>query len=59
MPGGDFMASREGTENDMRFVYCAASICYILDDWGGMDVERATEFILDSMVRASSTFETG
>ncbi|XP_035204818.1 geranylgeranyl transferase type-1 subunit beta-like, partial [Stegodyphus dumicola] len=32
-------------ESDMRFVYCAACICYILQDWSGMDVEKTVAYI--------------
>uniref|UniRef100_A0A3B3TDI4 Geranylgeranyl transferase type-1 subunit beta n=1 Tax=Paramormyrops kingsleyae TaxID=1676925 RepID=A0A3B3TDI4_9TELE len=46
---GSFYAVSEGSENDMRFVYCAACICYILDDWSGMDVERAARYIRSSL----------
>jgi len=38
----------EGCESDMRFVYCAASICTLLKDWSGYDVERAVKYILSS-----------
>lgn len=34
----------------MRFVFCAACICYILDDWSGMDIESMVNFILKSIV---------
>ncbi|KAI5722864.1 hypothetical protein M8J76_014911 [Diaphorina citri] len=34
---------------DMRFVFCACSICYILDDWSGMDRARCLEFIFRSL----------
>ena len=27
------------SENDIRFVYCAACICYILDLWEAIDVD--------------------
>lgn len=37
-------------ENDMRFVYSAACICYILQDWSGMDIEKAFDFIKKSVV---------
>lgn len=47
---GCYKAAKDGTESDMRFVYCAASICYILDDWSGMDVERTKDFIMNSIV---------
>jgi len=35
----------------MRFVYCAACICYILQDWSGMDIERTMNYITRCMVR--------
>lgn len=50
LPNGCYTASKDGTESDMRFLFCAASICYILDDWSGMDVERAVNFIIKSIV---------
>lgn len=40
----------EGSENDIRFIYCAASICYMLDDWSGMDIQKAIEYIRGSLV---------
>ena len=40
----------EGSENDMRFVYCAACVCNILDDWSGVDVNKAVDFIRKSQV---------
>ncbi|KAG8231321.1 hypothetical protein J437_LFUL011146 [Ladona fulva] len=46
---GSFCASLEGSENDMRFVYCAAAVCYILQDWSGMDVQKAVNYILNSI----------
>lgn len=50
LPNGCYRASIDGTESDMRFLFCAASVCYILDDWSGMDTERAIDFILKSIV---------
>lgn len=47
---GCFTAAKEGNESDMRFVYCAACICYILDDWSGMDIDKTINFILNSIV---------
>uniref|UniRef100_A0AAY4DFF7 Geranylgeranyl transferase type-1 subunit beta n=1 Tax=Denticeps clupeoides TaxID=299321 RepID=A0AAY4DFF7_9TELE len=46
---GSFYAVPEGSENDMRFVYCAACICYMLNDWTGMDVKKAIDYIRRSM----------
>ncbi|XP_044760985.1 geranylgeranyl transferase type-1 subunit beta [Coccinella septempunctata] len=43
---GSFTATRlGGTESDMRFVFCAASICYILNDWSGIDMKKMIEYI--------------
>ncbi|XP_068422727.1 geranylgeranyl transferase type-1 subunit beta [Clinocottus analis] len=51
---GSFYAVPEGSENDIRFIYCAASICYILDDWSGMDVQKAIDYI-----RGSLSYDSG
>ncbi|XP_020635693.3 geranylgeranyl transferase type-1 subunit beta isoform X2 [Pogona vitticeps] len=45
----DFCAVLEGSENDMRFIYCAACICYMLNDWSGMDTKKAIDYIRRSM----------
>ena len=50
LPNGSFYSTAEGSENDMRFVYCAACVCHILKDWSGMDVEKATQYIKSSQV---------
>ncbi|NWX54959.1 PGTB1 transferase, partial [Promerops cafer] len=47
---GSFCAVLEGIENDMRFVYCASCICYVLDNWSGMDTKEAVDYIRRSMV---------
>ncbi|CAE7663236.1 Pggt1b [Symbiodinium pilosum] len=36
------------SESDIRFVYCAATICYILDLWDAIDIEAMTRFIYAS-----------
>ncbi|CAG9773090.1 unnamed protein product [Ceutorhynchus assimilis] len=46
---GSFTAAIQGAESDMRFVFCAASISYILNDWSGIDVDKMVEFILKSI----------
>lgn len=46
---GSFSATLAGSESDMRFVYCAACICYILQDWSGMDIERTMNYITRCM----------
>ncbi|CAL4958171.1 unnamed protein product [Urochloa decumbens] len=45
-PDGSFMPTHIGAETDLRFVYCAAAICSMLDDWAGMDKLKAKEYIL-------------
>ncbi|XP_059403751.1 geranylgeranyl transferase type-1 subunit beta-like [Carassius carassius] len=51
---GSFYSVPEGSENDMRFVYCAACICFMLDDWSGMDRQRAIDYIW-----RSSSYDSG
>ncbi|KAK3926954.1 Geranylgeranyl transferase type-1 subunit beta [Frankliniella fusca] len=48
-PDGSFCATLAGSECDMRFVYSAAAVCYILKDWSGMDKGLATDYILQSL----------
>uniref|UniRef100_A0A2K6GC25 Protein geranylgeranyltransferase type I subunit beta n=1 Tax=Propithecus coquereli TaxID=379532 RepID=A0A2K6GC25_PROCO len=47
---GIFCAVPEGSENDMRFVYCASCICYMLNNWSGMDMKKAISYIRRSML---------
>ncbi|KAJ4824662.1 hypothetical protein Tsubulata_045329 [Turnera subulata] len=44
-PDGSFLPIHIGAETDLRFVYCAAAICFMLEDWSGMDKEKAKEYI--------------
>ncbi|KAE8741270.1 hypothetical protein FOCC_FOCC013192 [Frankliniella occidentalis] len=46
---GSFCATLAGSECDMRFVYSAAAVCYILQDWSGMDVGLTTNYIMQSL----------
>ncbi|CAH2087485.1 unnamed protein product [Euphydryas editha] len=46
---GNFAATLSGCESDMRFVYCAACISYILNDWSGFNIKRATDYIINSI----------
>ncbi|KAI8878119.1 geranylgeranyl transferase type-1 subunit beta-like protein, partial [Backusella circina FSU 941] len=32
-------------ERDVRFIYCACSISYMLNDWSGLDVEKTVDHI--------------
>ncbi|GAB5588143.1 geranylgeranyl transferase type-1 subunit beta [Umbelopsis nana] len=42
---GSFAPAYGSSETDIRFVFCACVISHILDDWSGVDVEKATQFI--------------
>lgn len=47
-PSGSFSSTRSRNEDDMRFLYCGCAISSMLCDWGGLDAEKATEFINQS-----------
>ena len=44
---GSVNSHPNGVESDMRFVYCACAVCYILDDWEGINKDLIERFILD------------
>lgn len=46
LPSGSFLATCLSTENDLRFVYCACVVAFILNDWSGIDQDLLTNFIL-------------
>ncbi|EFN83962.1 geranylgeranyl transferase type-1 subunit beta [Harpegnathos saltator] len=46
---GSFTAAVIGCESDMRFLYCACCVSEILNDWSGVDIPRATNYILQSI----------
>lgn len=54
LSSGAFRATKTGTEADMRFVYCACAISYMLGDWSGVDKNRVVEY-----VRKCITYEGG
>ncbi|PRP83335.1 hypothetical protein PROFUN_09316 [Planoprotostelium fungivorum] len=47
-PSGSFNPTAGESENDMRFVYCAAVISYMLGDFSGINIDSAVEYILKS-----------
>ena len=47
---GSFMVLAGDSENDMRFLYCACAVSYMLNDWSGIDVEKATAYVHQSQV---------
>lgn len=42
---GSFSCLQFGSENDLRFLYCACAISYILDDWSGINKNLAVDYI--------------
>eukprot|EP00559_Dactyliosolen_fragilissimus_P003895 CAMPEP_0184854954 /NCGR_PEP_ID=MMETSP0580-20130426/316_1 /TAXON_ID=1118495 /ORGANISM="Dactyliosolen fragilissimus" /LENGTH=273 /DNA_ID=CAMNT_0027349339 /DNA_START=504 /DNA_END=1325 /DNA_ORIENTATION=+ len=42
---GSFQCAPVGSENDMRFLYCACAISYVLNDWRGVNISKAIEYI--------------
>ena len=42
---GSFRCTVSGSENDMRFLYCACAISHMLADWRGVDIDRAVDYI--------------
>ena len=51
---GCFSASHDGGECDMRFLYCACAISYMLNDWSGVNKDKAVEYI-----KSCITYEGG
>lgn len=43
-----------GSECDLRYVFCAVAISYMLSDWSGINIESTVSFIL-----ACTTYEGG
>uniref|UniRef100_H2YT29 Geranylgeranyl transferase type-1 subunit beta n=1 Tax=Ciona savignyi TaxID=51511 RepID=H2YT29_CIOSA len=49
LPDGSFKSSYDGSENDMRFIYCACCVCTMLDDFSAINQATATNFIMKSL----------
>ncbi|XP_027158789.1 geranylgeranyl transferase type-1 subunit beta-like [Coffea eugenioides] len=43
---GSFMPIHYGAETDLRFVFCAVAICFLLGNWSGLDREKAKDYII-------------
>ncbi|KAI8986274.1 terpenoid cyclases/Protein prenyltransferase [Trametes punicea] len=41
---GSFSALPSGGESDLRMLYCAFAISSMLDDWSGIDIDRAIDY---------------
>ena len=44
-PDGSFQCTHVPSEHDMRFLYCACAISHILNDWSGINVDLAVQYI--------------
>ncbi|KAA0195197.1 hypothetical protein HAZT_HAZT011024 [Hyalella azteca] len=51
---GSFLSNSGGSENDLRFVYCAAVVCYLLGDMTAIDVPAALRYVADCLGYAGS-----
>lgn len=38
-------------ERDVRFIYCACSISFILNDWSGINIDKTVEHIKQLQVK--------
>ena len=45
MSDGSFLSSANSTEKDIRFLFCACAVSYMLNDWKGVDISSAVSFI--------------
>ena len=53
---GSFVASAEEGENDMRFVYCACAVSYMLNDWSGksgLKFCRLLDYLMRNLLSAN------
>ena len=48
--GCSFCPMAYGDENDVRFIYCACCISFMLNDWSGINQDKAVDFIRKSQV---------
>ncbi|XP_064609546.1 geranylgeranyl transferase type-1 subunit beta-like [Liolophura sinensis] len=49
LPDGSFCPVPEGSENDMRFVYCACCISYMIADWSGVNRDKVKKYVKNSL----------
>lgn len=47
----------QGGDSDVRTTYCAFAISSMLDDWSGVDVERAISYISTCRVRTAPSLQ--
>ncbi len=53
-----FVPIRDSVQTDMKYMYCAVCISYILDSWDGIDIDKALQYIRDSLVSSCVLFPT-
>ena len=41
-----FLSTLTSNDYDLRFMYAACAISFLLNDWSGINIEKAVEFIL-------------
>lgn len=46
---GSFTATFDRSENDVRFLYSASCISYVLDDWSAVNRQSATQYLLECL----------
>eukprot|EP00736_Rhodelphis_marinus_P011955 Rmarinus@m.16484 len=46
---GSFSACRHGGEQDLRCLYAACAICSLLNDWNGVDKEKAASYAMSCL----------
>ena len=49
LDNGSFYSTPEGSENDMRFLYCGCCVSYLLQDWRGVDRVKAMSYVKNSL----------
>jgi geranylgeranyl transferase type-1 subunit beta len=45
LDNGSFQCTIYDSEHDMRFLYCACCISHMLNDWSGVNTEKAADYI--------------
>ncbi|EGG24480.1 hypothetical protein DFA_02723 [Cavenderia fasciculata] len=47
-PDGSYVGASGGGESDMRYLYTACAISFLLEDWSGIDIDLALQYIRSS-----------
>jgi len=46
MENGAFVPVNGGGESDVRYIYCAVAISYLLEDFSGINIDKSVQYIL-------------